>query len=254
MNGIATGTWRRVAVVLGLSGFAHAAIALGAPKPPANAATATEVAQCKSLCEARDNVSCPNSPKETACNADCAKFATEAGTCREQFDAWLDDLSKATWSCDGNGYPHYVGSATGVQSAFFQCNANVVGGAAKKRPTLALCGVSSDDAYCDNSLAFSCAAQAVACGGNAECRAIESCLDKCPNDNSQPKVVHACIGKCKSKHAAGLPALDALDKCAGAASACGGPTGPNKSLWDQLENAPAGVNYGVFKYCTLIAP
>lgn len=244
---------RGAATVIALSAALYATIALGAPKPAASAATAAEVAKCKSMCEGRDNVSCPNAPKEAACNATCATFATEAGSCREQFDAWLDNLSQATWSCDGNGYPHYVGSATGVQSGFFQCFTNVVGAPEKPIPTLALCGVSSNDSFCDNALAFDCTTQAVACGGNAECRAIESCLDKCPNSNSQPDILHTCVEKCKSKHPSGLATFEAINKCSGSAGACGGPTGPNKSLWDQAAK-PNAVTYNVFKYCALVAP
>ena len=54
-------------------------------------------------------------------------FATEAGSCREKFDAWLKDLSKATWSCDSMGYPKYVGSYGGIASGFAQCFGTTVG-------------------------------------------------------------------------------------------------------------------------------
>jgi hypothetical protein len=244
------------ALALGLCFTFHATMGWGGPPKKAGSAaapTTAEIAQCKSLCEARDNVSCPNAPKEAACNSNCAAFATESGSCREQFDAWLDDLSKATWSCDGNGYPHYVGSATGVSAAFWQCYSTTVGAIAKATPAPAFCGVSSNDSYCDNNLAFDCAAQSIACGGDAECKAIESCLDKCPNSNSQPDVLHSCVEKCKSKHSAGLAAFEAFSKCASGCGACGGPTGPTKELWDQLAK-PSATTYHAFTHCTLIAP
>ncbi len=242
------------ALVAGLGCTLLASAALTEPKKAtAPGATPAEIAACKSLCEGRDNVSCPKALKEAACNANCATFASEAGSCREQFDAWLDDLSKATWSCDGRGYPHYAGSATGVAAAFWQCWSTTVGAAGKKTPAPAVCGVSSNDSYCDNNLAFDCSTQAVACGGNAECKAIESCLDRCPNSNDQPALIHTCVEKCKSKHAAGVAVFEEFNKCASTCGSCGGPTGPTKGLWDQLSK-PNATTYQVFNYCTLIAP
>jgi hypothetical protein len=246
---------RSATLLLGFSGALYVTPAMSAPKKAAAsaaAATPTETAQCKSLCEARDNVSCPKAPKEADCNAHCVTFATEAGSCREQFDAWLEDLSKATWTCDTNGYPIYNGSATGVAAAFWQCYANTVGGNTKAVPTPKVCGVSSNDSACDNCLSFSCAAQSEACGADAECKAVESCLDKCPNSNDQPAVVHSCVEKCQAKHSAGRANFEAFNQCAvKSCDQCG--RGAVKGIWDQAAK-PNPISYQAFTQCTLIAP
>ncbi len=70
-----------------------------------------------------------------------------------------------------------------------------------------------------------------------------SCLSKCPQG-------HDCVEKCNSKHVPGQATYKALNECSSTCGACGGPTGPNKAVYDPTTNA----NYNTFTYCTLIAP
>ncbi len=148
------------ALLLGSAGILCAHNALGAEATPA------EVNLCKSICESRDNVSCKESPKEGICVNNCKVAASESDPCRKEFDAWLDYDAKVTWACDSQGYPHDSGSAPGVSAAFFQCWSNTAGGGEKPVQKPAICGVSTNDYYCDNCLSFNCAAQSAACGAS----------------------------------------------------------------------------------------
>ena len=217
-------------------------IAFAGDKPSSAGATPDEVAQCKTMCEMRDNISCKNGPSEAACNATCLTFVKEsAGTCHEKFDAVLAMQASNKWRCDDYGQPRMVQPPTGNE--YYMC-------ASKKGAPVkhTVCGVSANGPYCDSCLSAECAQSALACGANKECRAIEACIGNCPRSDEAP----ACIDKCQSKHAAGVDTFKAINSCA--IAMC------ESQCWSEapktMGKAPDGTSMGFMPLteCTLITP
>ncbi len=74
------------------------------------------------------------------------------------------------------------------------------------------CDIQTGSATCDGCMKQSCCTVIAACGANADCVALDTCLSKCPSGASG----QACGDACYQQHTEGATKADAIDSCAAA--------------------------------------
>ena len=75
---------------------------------------------CETLCDAAAKANCPNADPDSVCLSICQEIY-DAATCQAENRALIKCMPTATWTCDLDGYPGYIGCDVEFD-AYTNCN------------------------------------------------------------------------------------------------------------------------------------
>ncbi len=153
---------------------------------------------CASLCQAAQELACPNEDDFGTCTTQCEQaFAPAGGQCTAEANALLNCAAGLPLQCNATGKAGYVGGSGAIQSA---CSAEYDG--------LAVCGacvVTDQNDDCTKCRKQSCCSQLKAFGSASDLEGFRSCIQSCGTTS--------CLDNCKSQYPAAGQAFDAMSSC-----------------------------------------